>query len=125
VVCIVGLLPGLLINIGGGSTGYFFGLQELIAVCILLGFNIPSQLQQKLQYQSIKLRNGVVACMILLTVVLLYNSKTVNAFIKVTNTPNCTSSTLLTNVQEIMKIPTELKKEYCIFLDGNAEIWDI
>jgi len=115
VVCIVGLLPGLLINIGGGSAGYFFGLQELIAVCILLGFNIPSQLQQKLQYQSIKLRNGVIACMILLTVILLYNSKTVNAFIKVANTPNCTSSTLITNVQEIMKIPTELKKEVLHF----------
>ena len=125
VVCIVSLLPGLFIYIAGGGAVYFSYFPELVAICLFIGYNIPDKLQQKLQYQSVKLKNGAICCMILLTVVVLFNSKTISGFVKVVNTPKCAPTALLTNVQEIMKIPKELKKEYCIFLGDNAEIWDL
>ena len=124
VVCIVSLLPGIFLNIDGGSAAYFSYFQELLAICILLvGYNILGKLQQKIKLQNEKVRNSVKISMILLTCIVLYNSKTVYSFIKIINSPENTTTTLLTNVQDIMKIPKIEKKEYSIFLDDNAEIW--
>jgi len=126
VVCILALLPGLFLKIGGGSANYFSYFQELIAICLLLGFNIPDKLQNKFQFQSISLRNGVICCIALYLLILmtLYNSQRIYSFVKVIYSCDCATNTLLTNVQDIIEISKNNKAEYCIFLDENAEIWD-
>ncbi|MCR5487743.1 MAG: hypothetical protein K6F35_09485 [Lachnospiraceae bacterium] len=42
--CIVGALPGMFIDIGGGSAFYFFSIQRVIAITLLLAYNIPYEL---------------------------------------------------------------------------------
>jgi len=127
VVCISALLPGLFIKMeGGGGAHYFSYVQELIAICLLLGFNIPNKLQHKFQFQSTRLRNGVIFCIILylLSLASLYNSRKIYTYVKTVNSTDWTTRTLLTNVQEVIEISKNKKAEYCIFLDENAEIWD-
>jgi hypothetical protein len=124
-VSVVSLLAGLLLNIGGGSAAYFSYFQELIAICMLLGYNIFGNLQKKIQTESFVIRHSIVFFIFLLSLVVLGNARPMYSLYKVMKEQNNTStSTLLNNTETITKIPLNEKREYCIFLDDSAEIWD-
>ena len=54
VICIVGYLPGCMIAIGGGSSFYFSAIQQLYAITLLIGFNIPYKIYIKVaEYYSV------------------------------------------------------------------------
>lgn len=46
VVCIIGALPGIVLNIATGSAGYFSSIQQIVAVIMLIGFDIPSKVER-------------------------------------------------------------------------------
>ena len=48
-ICLVGAIPGNLFIIRGGSSFYFSSVQQLAAVILLLGFNIPNRVFRKLR----------------------------------------------------------------------------
>jgi hypothetical protein len=127
IVSIASLLPGILLNIGGGSAVYFSYFQELIAICMLLGYNISGKLQQKVQAKSAFVRNGIGFIVILFSFVVLLNSEPriliTNRIMNFRN--NTPINNLITNVQKINEITKKNKKKsYCIFLADNAQIWD-
>ncbi|MDR2692963.1 MAG: hypothetical protein LBB74_01960 [Chitinispirillales bacterium] len=124
VISIAGLLPGMLMDIVGGSAGYFSYFQELIAICMLLGYNIPDKLRQKILCNDVKWKiNAVKFCMLLLTLFVLFNSR-IDKVAKVAKIhDNMIDNRLLTNIQNVMKISRNEKIRYGIFLENSAEIW--
>ncbi|WP_461257207.1 hypothetical protein, partial [Treponema sp. R80B11-R83G3] len=126
VISITSIIPGIFLYIHGGSAVYFSYFQELIAICMLLGFNIPEKLQEKIQTRSVMIKTGIVFFLFILSFVVLINSKLMYPIIRIMRTQNNkTASNLLTNVRDMIKISRNEKKKYCIFLDDNAEIWEI
>ena len=126
IVSIASLLPGILLYIGGGSAAYFSYFQELVAICMFLGYNISGKLQQKIQAKSAFVRNGVGFIVILFSFVVLLNSEPrILITNRIMNIRNDTAiNELILNMQDINKLTKNDKKEYCIFLDDNAMIWD-
>jgi hypothetical protein len=125
VVSVTSLIPGLFFNIVSGSAVYFSYLQELIAICLLLGFNIPGELQQQLQAKTAMLKIYVRVFMLFFLFNVFYNSNPFFSFVKIINIQNNTThDNLLTNLQDIVKIPENERKKYCIFLEDNADAWD-
>jgi hypothetical protein len=124
VVSVASLLPGMFMDIVGGSAGYFSYFQELIAIVMLLGYNIPDKLRQKTYDNNVKWKKTIGFCMLLLTLFALFNTR-IDKIAKVAKIhDNTADNRLLTNIQDVMKISRDEKKRYGIFLENNAEIWE-
>jgi hypothetical protein len=124
VVSLVSLLPSLLLNIVGGSAAYFSYFQELIAVSLLLGYNIPGKIQQRIVSKNIIVKCGIGFCVFILILTVCANSSHIKIFLNTIKIKTPTENSLLSNLRSINTIPRKEKSMYGIFLDRNAEIWD-
>ena len=131
IISLVSFLPGLILNIGGGSAVYFSYFPELIGICMLLGYNVPGKLQQKLQSKNIIMKYIAIFCMILFILIIfdntriLSNSKKIYSFIKTMNNQDIAGNNFMENIHNIIELSKNTKKNYCIFLDDNAEVWEL
>jgi hypothetical protein len=162
VFSIVSLLPGLVLYIDGGSAVYFSYLQEMLAIVLLLGFNIGNDIKHMIKMQCKPLKIFVLLCFLMLMLISVSNSDMIYAFVKVPILRIKTSeyfienksiilnrikqrdikyllydgvyclfsknayleTTFIKNMYRLAEIPVSEKKQYAIFVDDNAEIWD-
>lgn len=127
VVSLCSILPGLVLDIPGGSASYFSYFQELIAISMFLGFNIPAKIQKNIQEKNAFLNNAIKYCIIFIVLIMCINIKDVGTFIQSTRQGKYTttySKSLLTNINEINVVAKE-KISYGIFLDDTSEIFEI
>ena len=138
VVFILCLIPSLSLYVPGGSAFYFTSIQELFGICLLLGYNIPDKVKQKIQTKSSKHRNFVNAILLVVSLIIYGNSKGLHSFVEVLNngvyrineyeinTPiaHTPEYTLISNMHVLNTIPKKEKNLYGIFLDDSAEIWN-
>ena len=48
-ICVLSVLPGLLLAIWGGGAFYFLAIEQLVAVVLLIGYNISNEVFEKIQ----------------------------------------------------------------------------
>lgn len=52
IICLAGVMPGMLLNIGGGSAAYFSYVQQLAAVLLIIACDIPQKIFSFIKYPS-------------------------------------------------------------------------
>ena len=136
IITIVSIIPDMFLNIHGGSGVYFSYFQELIAIGLLLGYNIPDKLYEKIQTRSLINKTIFVLSILLLSLTMLINSEPINAlkmskpfyairFITGIEKRHEKENTFLSNIYSIAMIPQYEKKHYGIFINDDAEVWDL
>ncbi|MBE6099372.1 MAG: hypothetical protein E7197_04890 [Anaerovibrio sp.] len=134
IVCIIGYLPGNILAIGGGSGFYFAAIQQLYAIVLLIGFNIPQQI-----YSGVKkcfssritvTRNITRFIVVFICCHIIYNTTLYarNISNNVQNSFQQYEESIKENsywkiINEINSITAGHKKDYYIYISPSASIW--
>lgn len=122
--------PGMLMPIGGGSAAYFAFCSSLIAIVFLIGYDIPSKM---LAFTS---QRGMCRMVPLVIALCMGWSLVCNANVKslinewkktMENISGRTAvqSSIWNNIREINELTKGKKKDYALYLDASAELFDI
>lgn len=139
-VCLFGLLPGLIIHIAAGSALYFVFPQENLAIILLLGHDYPNRIYEKLKERLIlgyRKLSRVIAYFVLIlfyfSFILSGLSNPVEArdslFSRWDNQEGFFSpnefqyDTIIQMLVEIEAITRERPNEFMIFIDENSHLW--
>jgi len=129
-VSYISLLPGLFMKIDGGSAVYFSYVQELLAIIIILGFEINNKIYEYIQTKNIKIKYFSVIFISIfvfaISINLFYNSRNIFSYLqRIENINNeALNNTIFTNLREVMEKTKNERKYFGIFLDDTAEIWN-
>jgi hypothetical protein len=111
------LVPGMLLYIPGGSAGYFSYLQELVAIILVLGFNIGNYIKNMFGTQCKSLRLPLALGLLIVIMISTLNSGGIYAFFKVP-LAGIKSSQYFTSNKSLIKTRIEQKNVKGLFYDG-------
>jgi hypothetical protein len=131
-ICIFGSIPGLLFSIGGGSSFYISSIQQIIGVILLVGYNIPNKLYDKVVDPINRLQK---IALIIISICTSFNfilslnddCKTIFNDCKTNDLQYAESTkggTYLSSINEINKLTQNHKRDYYIYIDETANIWE-
>ena len=125
IISLISIIPGLLLNLGGGAEAYFSYFPGLIAFCIILGYDIPSIIKSKLLSKNIFIKHTLYIFILLLFIINVDNSKTILSYYRVIRKQEISSnSNVIENLRNIINISKINKKDVWIFLDDNADVFN-
>jgi len=137
-VCLVGMLPGLLIRIPGGSAAYFAELQVSLAVLLFLAYDYPNKVIEWFKEQVGlfgKLIASLVAYFICLSLLYNINFDMARSFMfnrahrgETQNTifppSQHLSNPLIVYLNETEKVVKSSRQDYWIFIDETSILWE-
>ena len=130
--CFLGILPGNIIHIASGSAWYFVSVQQIIAVGLLIAYNVPNELFEILsKKKSISYRICSYTLFICLAHQFLYNvwgrlCSFENVIYDGSINEGASSrieKSYYSEVSAINKITEGHKSDYYIYVDDTADIW--
>lgn len=131
--CIAGTIPGLFIDIGGGSAYYFFSIQMVTSTTLLIGYGIPLEIVDWIKEHVTKNFAYKVACSILI-ICFCFNFYHSAKGYAIALVQDCKLSSVQyeesskegsfwRNVIEINTLTGNNKNDYYIYVCPSAVIW--
>ncbi len=129
---VFGVIPGLVVHIGGASSYYFSSIQHIVGMILVLGYNIANELVPKREGKK-----GVItkAFMIFVIGMLSWNtlySSAIKMKAVVSDILRSSESKAVDETEEgywycvknINRITEDAKQDYYLYVDENASVWD-
>ena len=131
--CIISAIPGLFIDIGGGSAYYFFTIQQVIATTLLIGYRIPSEIVEWIICVINKRYMYKLACLFII-ICFSFNGIGLSISYIITLARDCHLSSVQyaesikegsywETIKNINNLTQDDKENYYIYVCSSAAIW--
>jgi len=139
IAVLVGMLPGMLINIVGGSAAYFAGVQLRLAMLMLLAYDYPNKIAAWVKENTEKIGKviaGIVATLMCLSLFLNNNYERYFSFIfdksRRADVPHMSfppsghlGNPLIVLFDKADKEVRNARGDYWMFIDETSVLWDL
>lgn len=132
-ICVAGMAPGMIMNIIGGSAGYFLYPQQIIATLLIIARNIPKKMIALLRDKRLILRRvvvlSVIACVSLCLLVNEFHTSREFAGMMAKSALNhpkmseYTDNPYMKTIREINDLTNHQKDKFYLYIDASATIW--